>query len=98
MRATCKLTASSAIISRSSGSSPVSRSRILVASCVFLAIGFLIEMKLRVLLESLFSAEGSLDLGVGNLVFLGQAMGEDDHVLAMEKVEDPVVDAPLASA
>jgi hypothetical protein len=55
-------------------------------------------MKLRVLLESLFPAASSIDVGVGNLVLLGQTMGKDDHVLAMEEVENPVVDPPLTRA
>jgi len=55
-------------------------------------------MSLRILFQGLFATDSALDVRVKHLAFLGQSVGQDDHISAMEEVEDPVVHTPLPSS
>src|SRR5437016_5972166 len=93
MRATAAFTLSSAIISRSSASSPIMLSMILSASVVFATVDFrLIRMSRRISTKCRLSSHRAVDVGAGNLVFLRQAVGKDRNVAAVEKIEEPILD------
>src|SRR5438445_4915952 len=86
---------SSAIICRSSASSPIMRSMIFRESRVFAAenLPFLILVRVpgRISAEGLPSAHGEINVGAGNLSLLGQRVSKDRSRPTVEKVQDPIL-------
>src|SRR5438132_7718670 len=86
---------SSAIICRSSASSPIMRSMIFRASRVLATenLSFIVSvsMLVRTPAKGLLSAHGAINVGAGNLSLLGQRVSKHRRHATMEKVQESIL-------
>jgi hypothetical protein len=61
-------------------------------------VGFLMDVRVWVSLQSTLAADGSIDGRRGDAGLLGQPVGEDRDVLAVKEVEDAIVDVAARSS